>query len=161
MFNFKTLLFFAASAAASCTPDFGILSQSKAFALSVEGKTVGYNSNTTATAGLGNATIVAFDGITWLAAGTGATADSNPFRICVPGQESFCISGNMELQPRATFFAEQLFWIECEACDDVAGNGCQVTYLGTEKTGLCLDIELGKGVLADCAEIGPAKILWA
>ncbi|KAJ7160870.1 hypothetical protein C8R46DRAFT_355083 [Mycena filopes] len=157
MLNFKALVFFAVSAAASCTPDFGILSDSKAFRLSVEGMTVGYNTTTD----LANAPIVAFNNITWLAAGSGATDNSNPFRICVPGQESFCIAGNMELQDRATASAKQLFWVECEACSTIAGNGCQLTYVGSdENTGLCLDMEGGRGVLADCAEIGPAKILW-
>ncbi|KAJ7711564.1 hypothetical protein B0H16DRAFT_1628024 [Mycena metata] len=170
MFNFKTLLFFAVSAAASCTPDFGILSDSKAFRLSVEGLTAGFNATAAATTGLANAPIVAFpgtvnvtsNGTTWLAAGTGATSDSNPFRICVPGQESFCITGNMELEERATASAQQLFWIECEACDAIAGNGCQVTYVGSDdNTGLCLDMEFGRAVLADCAEIGFAKVLFA
>ncbi|KAJ7026738.1 hypothetical protein C8F04DRAFT_1124572 [Mycena alexandri] len=170
MFNFKALLFFAVSTAASCTPDFGILSDSKAFRLSVEGLTAGYNATTAATTGLANAPILAFPGTvnvtipgtTWLAAGSGATSNSNPFRICVPGQESFCITGNMELEDRATASAEQLFWIECAACDDIAGNGCQVTYVGSDdNTGLCLDMEFGRGVLADCAEIGPAKVLFA
>lgn len=80
MFNFKTLLFFAVSAAA-CTPDFGILSRSKAFTITIEGKNVGYNTNTTATAGFAGAPIIAGNNVTWLAAGTGATDDSNPFRL--------------------------------------------------------------------------------
>ncbi|KAJ7031973.1 hypothetical protein C8F04DRAFT_1185426 [Mycena alexandri] len=161
MFNFKTLLF----SAAACTPDFGILSDSKAFTLSIEGKTVGYNTTTVATAGFANAPVLAFNNVTWLAAGTGATGNSNPFRLSVPGNESFAITGNLQLQPRANASAQQLFWIECDACDDIAGNGCQITYVGEESTGLCLDLEnetaVYKGVLADCAEIGPAKILWA
>jgi len=164
MFNFKLLLY-VASVAATCTPDFGILSASKAFTISTEGKTVGYNANNTDLAG---AAIIAFDGVSWLAAGTGATDDSNPFRICVPGQESFCITqdvafSQLHLQPRVNASAEQLFFIECDSCDSTTSNeGCQLTYAGTGAgTGYCLDLELGQGVLADCAEIGKATITWS